>query len=211
MVNKEDDCNVKSHITKIICDYLAQLGQQMNIKQAKFRIKSKIFLLDSSTISLCLSLFDWAKYKTAKGAIKMHTLLDYDGNLPAYVNITDGKTADNKGAYDIPLHANSVVVADRYYNDFSLLNVWDSNSVFFVVRHKDNLQFETVKENELPENRHQHVLKDEIIELTGINTKNKYPNKLRRVAIWDDENVNVEKSLKKEKGLLIMKSLISED
>lgn len=103
---------------------LSQLGQQMNVKQTKFRIKSKIFLLDSSTISLCLSLFDWAKYKTAKGAVKMHTLLDYDGNLPAYVNITDGKTADNKGAYDIPLLANSVIVADRYYNDFSLLNVF---------------------------------------------------------------------------------------
>ena len=102
---------------------LVQLGQQMNIKQSKFRIKSKIFLLDSSTISLCLSLFDWAKYKTAKGAVKKHTLLDYDGNLPAYVNITNGKTADNKGAYDVPLLANSVIVADRYYNDFSLLNV----------------------------------------------------------------------------------------
>jgi hypothetical protein len=170
---------------------LSQLGQQMNIKQTKFRIKSKIFLLDSSTISLCLSLFDWAKYKTAKGAIKMHTLLDYDGNLPAYVNITDGKTADNKGAYEIPLLANSVIVADRYYNDFSLLKVWDSNSVFFVVRHKDNLQFETVKENTLPEDRQQHILKDEIIELTGTKTKNKYSEKLRRVAIWDEENQQV--------------------
>lgn len=70
----------------------------------------------------------------------MHTLLDYDGNLPAYVNITDGKTADNKGAYDIPLLKGSVIVADRFYNDFSLLNVWDSNRVFFVVPHKDNLQ-----------------------------------------------------------------------
>jgi len=69
------------------------LGQQANFKQKKFRIKSKIFLLDSSTISLCLSLFDWAKYKTSKGAIKLHTLLDYDGNLPIY--ITNGKTADN--------------------------------------------------------------------------------------------------------------------
>jgi hypothetical protein len=167
---------------------LSQLGQQMNIKQTKFRIKSKIFLLDSSTISLCLSLFDWAKYKTAKGAVKMHTLLDYDGNLPAYVNITDGKTADNKGAYDIPLLANSVIVADRYYNDFSLLNVWDSNLVFFVVRHKENLQFETIRENELPENRLQHILKDEIIKLTGIRTKHKYPKNLRRVTIWDDEN-----------------------
>jgi len=185
----------KNRDWKLFKDYyyklLSQLGQQMNVKQTKFRIKSKIFLLDSSTISLCLSLFDWAKYKTAKGAVKMHTLLDYDGNLPAYVNITDGKTADNKGAYDIPLLANSVIVADRYYNDFSLLNVWDSNSVYFVVRHKENLTFKTIKENELPDNRHQHVLKDEIIEFTGVQTKKKYPKKLRRVVIWDDENQQV--------------------
>lgn len=87
-------------------------------KQTKFRIKSKIFLLDATTISLCLSLFDWAKYKTGKGAVKMHTLLDYDSNLPAYVHITDGKTADNKGAKDVPLLKGSVIVADRFYNDF---------------------------------------------------------------------------------------------
>ena len=100
---------------------LNTLGQQTHLKRVKFKIKSKIFLLDSTTISLCLSLYDWAKYKTAKGAIKMHTLLDYDGNLPAYVNISDGKTADNKGAYEIPLIKRSVIVADRFYNDFSLL------------------------------------------------------------------------------------------
>ena len=165
-----------------------QLSHLAGFKQLKFKIKSKIFLLDSTTISLCLSLFDWAKYKTGKGAVKMHTLLDYDGNLPAYVNITDGKTADNKGAADIPLHAGSVIVADRYYNDFSLLNVWDSNKVFFVIRHKDNLKFKTVKENELPENRHEHILKDEVIELTGNQTVKKYPKRLRRIAIWDEEN-----------------------
>jgi len=118
---------------------LGSLGQQVGFKQVKFRIKSKIFLLDATTISLCLSLFDWARYKTTKGAIKMHTLLDYDGNLPAYVNITDGKTADNKGAYNIPLLNGSVIVADRFYNDFSLLNIWDSKGVYFVIRHKENL------------------------------------------------------------------------
>ena len=170
---------------------LNHLGQQAGFKQCKFRIKSKIFLLDSSTISLCLSLFDWAKYKTAKGAVKMHTLLDYDGNLPAYVNITDGKTADNKGAYDIPLLKGSVIVADRFYNDFSLLNVWDSKGVFFVVRHKENIQFKTIKENDLPENRHENILKDEIIELTGNISQKKYPKRLRRVAIWNDENKQV--------------------
>jgi hypothetical protein len=170
---------------------LSHLGQQVGFKQIKFRIKSKIFLLDSSTISLCLSLFDWAKYKTAKGAIKMHTLLDYDGNLPAYVNITNGKTADNKGAYEVPLLQGSVIVADRFYNDFSLLNVWDSKGVYFVIRHKENILFKTIKENELPENRHENILKDEIIELTGNTSKNKYPKRLRRVAIWNDENQQV--------------------
>ena len=167
---------------------LESLGQQARFKQVKFTIKSKIFLLDSTTISLCLSLFDWAKYKTAKGAVKMHTLLDYDGNLPAYVNITDGKTADNKGAYDVPLLKGSVIVADRFYNDFSLLNVWDSKGVKFVIRHKENLQYISVKENELPQNRHAHILKDEIIELKNTASKEKYSKKLRRVVVWDDMN-----------------------
>jgi len=169
-------------------ELLQSLGQQAGFKQVKFKIKSKIFLLDSTTISLCLSLFDWAKYKTAKGAVKMHTLLDFDGNLPAYVNITNGKTADNKGAYDIPLLKGSVIVADRFYNDFSLLNIWDSKGVFFVVRHKENIQYTVIKENDLPENRHPHLLKDEIIELRNENSKSKYPKQLRRIAIWDEEN-----------------------
>jgi len=170
---------------------LERLGQQAGFKQVKFRIKSKIFLLDSTTISLCLSLFDWAKYKTAKGAVKMHTLLDFDGNLPAYVNITNGKTADNKGAYDIPLLKGSVIVADRFYNDLSLLNIWDSKGVYFVIRHKDNLQYTVIKENDLPQNKHQHILKDELIEFKNEVSHNKYPGKLRRVAVWDDVNKQV--------------------
>jgi hypothetical protein len=186
--NKHRDWTLfRDYYYKLFSHFSSQAG----FRQVKFRIKSKIFLLDSSTISLCLSLFDWAKYKTAKGAIKMHTLLDYDGNLPAYVNITNGKTADNKGAYDVPLLKGSVIVADRFYNDFALLNIWDSNKVYFVVRHKENIQFETIKENELPDNRHEHVLKDEIIQLTGIQARKKYPKRLRRVAIWDDKNKQV--------------------
>jgi hypothetical protein len=166
------------------------LGQQAGFKQVKFRIKSKIFLLDATIITLSLSLYDWAKYKTKKGAVKLHTLLDFNGNLPAYVNITDGKTADNKGAYDIPLLRYSVIVADRFYNDFSLLNIWDSNELYFVIRHKDNLKFTSIKENKLSEKRNQHILKDEIIELTG-KTKEKYPKRLRRVAVWDEKNEEV--------------------
>ena len=118
----------------------------------------------------------------------MHTLLDCDGHLPAYINITDGKTAEYRRAYDVPLLKGNIIVADRFYNDSSLLNVWDGSGVYFVVRHKDSIKFKTLKELELPKNRHQHVLKDEIIELTWNKTKDKYPGKLRRVALWDDEN-----------------------
>jgi hypothetical protein len=77
---------------------LTQLGQHLKIKRTKLSIKAPLHLLDSTTISLCLSLFDWAHFRTTKGAVKMHTLLDYNGGLPLYVNITDGKTIDNKGA-----------------------------------------------------------------------------------------------------------------
>lgn len=167
---------------------LNHLGQQASLKRVKLRIKAPIFLLDSTVVSLCLSVFDWATFRTKKGAVKMHTLLDYDGKLPVYVNITEGSVADNKGAYDIPLEKGSVIVADRYYNDFPMLNIWDSRGVFFVIRHKDNLKFNTIKERDLPENTAQEVLIDEEIELTHPQSKIKYPGKLRRVAVWDQKN-----------------------
>ncbi len=167
---------------------LSHLGQQAGFKQVRFKIKSKIFLLDATTISLCLDLFDWAKYRTAKGAVKMHTLLDYDGNLPAFVHVTDGKTADNKGAQNIPFVKGSVIVADRFYQDFHLLNIWDSNDVFFVVRHKDKLLFKTITENTLPEKRVQNILKDEWVNLLGQQTHEKYPKRIRRIAVWNEEH-----------------------
>lgn len=167
---------------------LKHLGQQASLSRVKLRIKAPVYLLDSTVVSLCLSMFDWATFRTKKGAVKMHTLLDYDGKLPVYVNITEGSMADNKGAYDISLEKGSVIVADRYYNDFPMLNIWDSKGVFFVIRHKDNLKFSTINERRLPENTAQEVLIDEEIELVNPQSKVKYPGKLRRVAVWDEKN-----------------------
>lgn len=167
---------------------LGPLSQKAGFKQGKFKIKSKIYLLDSTTITLCLSLFDWASYRTTKGAIKLHTLLDYDGNLPVYLNVTNGKLGDNRGAADLPLIRGSVIVADRIYFDTAMLNKWDSNGVYFVIRMKENIQFTSIKEIDLPDNRHEHILKDEIIELTGANTFENYPKRLRRVTIYDEIN-----------------------
>src|SRR6266478_3123626 len=89
---------------------LDHLNFTAGLRKVKFRIKSKIFLLDSTLISLCLNMFDWAKYRKRKGAIKLHTLLDYDGCLPHYMLLTDGKAADVKVAQQIDLPADSVVV-----------------------------------------------------------------------------------------------------
>lgn len=173
---------------RIFYALLAYFGQQAVWQRTKFRFKMPIKLLDSSTITLTMSLYEWAHYTTKKGAVKMHTLLDYDSLLPEFVNITDGKCGDNRGAFDIPISPHSVVVADRGYCDFSLLDYWDSRNVCFVVRHRDNLLYSQIEERLLPETRAQNVLIDEIIELKSEQTKKKYTKPLRRIAIWNDEH-----------------------
>lgn len=163
-------------------------GQQGWGKRKEFRFKMPIKLLDSTLVTLTMSVYDWAHYTTKKGAVKMHTLLDYDCLLPDFINITDGKTTDNKAAKDIPITPHSIVVADRGYCDYSLLNHWDSSDVFFVVRHKDNIRYTTVEERPLPDKHAQNVLIDEVIEFELDAAKDKYPQKLRRIAVWNDEH-----------------------
>ncbi len=163
-------------------------GQQAQWQHSKFRFKMPIKLLDSTLVSLTMSVYDWAHYTTKKGAVKMHTLLDYDCLLPEFVNITTGKTTDNKAAYDIAVPSRSIVVADRGYCDYSLLNHWDSNKVFFVVRHKDNIRYTGIAERDLPEKHAQNVLIDEIIEFELPSAKEKYHKRLRRIAVWNDEH-----------------------
>ena len=163
-------------------------GQQGWGKRNGFRFKMPIKLLDSTLVSLTISVYDWAHYTTRKGAVKMHTLLDYDCLLPEFVNITDGKSTDNKAAKDIPIAPHSIVVADRGYCDYALLNHWDSSDVFFVVRHKDNIRYTTVKERPLPDKHAQNVLIDEVIEFELDAARKKYPKRLRRIAVWNDEH-----------------------
>ena len=163
-------------------------GQQTLRERKKFRFKMPIKLLDSTLVSLTMSVYDWAHYRAKKGAVKMHTLLDYDCLLPEMVYISDGKCGDNTAAYDIPVTPHSIVVADRGYCDYSLLNHWDSNKVFFVVRHKDNIRYRTIQELPLPDKHAQNILIDEIIEFELPAAKEKYPNRLRRIAVWNEEH-----------------------
>ncbi len=143
-------------------------------------------MLGSSLVPLTLSVHDWAHYTTTKGEVKMHTLLDYDSLLPEFVNITNGKVADNKAAFDIPVSPHSVVVADRGYCNHALLNHWGSMNVFFAVRHKDNIRHGSIGELPLPEKHAQNVLIDEMIEFERDAARRKYPKRLCRIAAWND-------------------------
>lgn len=164
------------------------LGQHVAGGRRIQGLKRPVKLLDSTLISLCMELYDWALYTHTKGAIKLHTLLDFATFLPEYVCLTDGKSGDSGAAREVVVSPHGIVVSDRGYCDFSLLSNWDSREVTFVVRHKSNLLFDVVEERDLPPVGHQNVLVDQTIELTGTNTKDKYPRHLRRIAVYNEEH-----------------------
>lgn len=155
------------------------------VGKKKFRFKNKLVSLDSTVIDLCLSLYDWAKFRRTKGAVKLHLVLDHDGYLPCFGIITDGKVADVRAAHHIPFTPNTIVVDDRGYNDYRLFAKWTDVGVYFVTRMKDNALFEVVEEHAVPQNR--HIVKDQTIRLTGTRAHDTCPHRLRRVeAIRED-------------------------
>jgi len=155
-------------------------------KKKRFRFRNKLLSLDSTTIDLCLSLFPWANFRQTKGAVKLHLLLDHDGYLPDFAVITDGKTADVITARHFTLPTGSIVAVDRAYCDFELFWQWNNSGVYFVTRLKGNAVYEVVHNRPLPQ--HRNVLADQFIRFTGLVTKKKYPELLRRVVVWDEEN-----------------------
>ena len=155
----------------------------------KFRFKSKLFSLDATTIDLCLSLFDWAKFKTTKGAVKLHLLLDHDGYLPVFAHITEGKVHEVKVAQTLFFPPGSIVVMDRGYNDYELFGRWTAEGVWFVTRQKGNADFKVVEQRVVPKNR--NILKDELISFEGYYSKLKSPSVLRRIEVWDEDNDKV--------------------
>jgi hypothetical protein len=154
-------------------------------------IRGKVVkIIDSTTISLCLNLFDWAKFRTAKGGIKIHTCWDDALQLPDLVNITPAKTHDSKGFEQKIFPAGTIIIEDRGYFEFDLMRKRIQAENFFVTRIKDNTVYQSVRELELPQDKDHHILKDEVIRLssqkaieTGIDQYD-----LRRVAVYDTDN-----------------------
>jgi hypothetical protein len=114
------------------------------IGKKMFRFKNKLISMDSSTIDLCLEMFDWAKFRRTKGAVKLHLLLDHDGYLPCFAVITEGKVSDIKVAHQFRFERGTIVVDDRGYNDYALFGRWTEEGVSFVTRMKDNAVYEVI-------------------------------------------------------------------
>ena len=190
--NKKRDWHVfESLYYRLLSHYKSVLKKHHNTHIIK-EIKDKsIKLIDSSVISLCLSMFDWAEFRTAKGGIKLHTAWDDTLMIPEVVNISEAKIHDRYGLEQLIFPKDTIIVEDRAYFDFSLmLNRIKADNVF-VTRIKSNTKYETIQELDLPDSVDQNILKDEIILLTsnkaietGISE-----HKLRLVHVYkEDEN-----------------------
>jgi hypothetical protein len=153
--------------------------------KTKFRFRNKLYSMDSSVIDLCLSLFDWAKFRQTKGAVKLHLLLDHEGYLPVFAHITTGKVHDVKIAQKLDFPAGSILVLDRGYNDYALFGRWTKQGVSFVTRLKKNATYRVVERRRVPQGR--GVLCDQLIRLTGLHAERDCPYTLRRVKYRDAE------------------------
>jgi len=156
------------------------------INKTRFRFKNKILSFDSTTLTLCLSLFPWADFRRHKSGVEVNVLLDHGDYMPSFVHITEARMHDSKATQLLSLPAGSIIALDRAYVDFDLFRKWNEEKVFFVTRMKKNASYVVTERLRIP--RNSKVLKDEMIRLSGVNTWEKYLLPLRRVVVWDDKN-----------------------
>lgn len=153
----------------------------------KFRFKNKLYSIDTSVIDLCLSMFQWAKFRTTKGAIKLHCQLDHNGHIPSFIYLTDGKIHDVTAARSFLTPVpDSIYCMDRGYIDYKFLYSIEHVKAFFVTRAKDNMKYKVIGQHSQPKKN--TVISDEIVELTGFYQQQNYPKQLRLIKYWDSEN-----------------------
>lgn len=173
--------------------YRQQLSRRPEYKVIE-EIKNKhIKIIDATIMSVCLKLFSWAEYRTAKGGIKAHVSLDEASMLPEIINITEAKLSDRRGVDDFHYPKDTIIVDDRGYFDCKLFKIRIDNENHFVTRLKSNILYTSIRENDLPDDKDYHILKDEIITLEGKAAKEAGidTQELRRVAVYIAEDNRV--------------------
>lgn len=151
----------------------------------KFRFKNKLMSLDGSIIDLSVSMFDWAKFRQTKGAIKLHLLLDHDGYLPSFGVVTEGKTSEIKVARTLRFEPGTILAIDRGYIDYEWFRELTQDEVYFVTRMKEKAVYEVKEELEVPKDR--NVVSDQIICFPRLAREGEEPVLFRRVEIWDKD------------------------
>ena len=171
---------------RIFEDFAFYMMEQARKKRVTdiFKLQGDVYAFDSTTIPLCLSVFWWAKFRKKKGGVKVHVLYDLESQVPAFFHISTASVYDSRAMKEIPYESGSYYVFDRGYNAFKELFKIHQHESFFVVRAKKNLQYKCCKwRRRLPKN----ILTDAVIEFTEYNSYRKYPEKLRLVKFYDEE------------------------
>jgi len=153
--------------------------------QKPFRFNNKLLSLDSTTISLCLSLFPWAEFKKVKGGVKAHVLLDHDDYMPQFIHFTTASHSDVKAAHALPIQRGSIVAMDRAYIDYDLWAKWTTQGVFFVTRLRRDLNINVIENYRVPKNR--NIQSDQLISLSSAQGQRECPFPLRRIEVWNPE------------------------
>ena len=148
-------------------------------------LDNTVYALDSSTIDLCLSLFPWAPFRSTKAAVKLHTLLDLRGNIPAFIHISDGKLHDVNILNQLLPEIGAFYIMDRAYLDFSRLHVMNQIGSYFVLRAKSNTQYQRIYSHKV--DRSTGVVCDQTVKLCSTNSGDKFPDALRRISYKDLE------------------------
>lgn len=170
-------------------NYLIQVVRPMyaNCSIPNIDIDNEIFALDSTSISCSINLLIWAEGKYSRGAVKMHTLIDLRGNIPTFIHITDGKYHDSNALDQIVPVQDAIYLMDKAYVDFIALYRYHLAGAFFVTRAKENMRYDVVEQN-FNIDEETGLRSDKTIILTGIKSKQLYPQKLRLVEFYDDVN-----------------------
>jgi hypothetical protein len=153
--------------------------------QKPFRFKNKLLLLDSTTISLCLSLFPWAQFKKVKGGVKAHVLLDHDDYMPRFIHFTGAFHSDVQAAHRLPVQRGSIIAMDRAYIDYDLWAKWTTQGMFFVTRLRHDLKIKVIEERAVPQNR--NIRRDQLISLSSLQGQKECPFPLRRIEVWNPD------------------------
>jgi len=174
---------------------LIKIARPLYVEDSDFTLEldNTVYALDSSTIDLCLSIFKWAKFRKKKAAVKLHTMIDLRGNIPVFIEITDGKVHDVNILDQIEFEPGAFYIMDKGYYDFERLQKINQAKAFFVIRAKKNLKFKRVYSN--PVDKSTGLRCDQTIKLTGTKTSLVYPEKLRRIKFYDETKPKMYKFL----------------